>query len=94
MHGNEQVGAEAYGGLFFDLCVEEVRDAGFRVQAIIWGDEGDSLVLLEVVGGMNVILETQEIAEIVARNLAKKWIDENWQKVRSSQQPTDGDGRA
>ena len=88
------MGAEAYGGLFFDLCVEEVADAGFRVQAIIWGDEGDSLVLHEVVGGMNVILETREIAEIVARNLAKKWIDENWQKVRARQQRTGEGGPA
>ena len=88
------MGVEAYGGLFFDLCVEEVPDAGFRVQAIIWGDEGDSLLLHEVVGGMNVILETREIAEIVARNLAKKWIDENWQKVRARQQRTAEGGPA
>ncbi len=72
--------------MFFDLCVEEVPGAGFRVQAIIWGDDGDSLILHEVVGGMNVILETREVAEIVARSLAKKWIDEHWQQTRSRKQ--------
>jgi hypothetical protein len=77
---------ESYRGMFYDLCIEAVPEAGFRVQAVIWEDEGDILIMHEVVGGTNVVVDTQALAQIVARSLSRKWIDEKWEARRTKKQ--------
>jgi hypothetical protein len=78
----EASAGESYRGMFYDLCVEPVPEGGFRVQAIIWEDEGDCLIMHDVVGGTNVVVDTRALAQIVARSLSRKWIDEKWEARR------------
>jgi hypothetical protein len=81
--GAESAPGESYRGMFYDLCIEPVPEGGFRVQAIIWEDEGDCLIMHEVVGGTNVVVDTRALAQIVARSLSRKWIDEKWEARRT-----------
>ncbi len=61
----------------FDVQIDEVRGRGFTVQAIIFEESQDGLILRQVLGSPNAILKSREDAMALSEDLAREWITEN-----------------
>ncbi len=68
---------ESYRGMSFDVQIEEVAGRGFTVQAIIFEESRDGLMLRQVVGSPNAILKSRDDATALSENLAREWITEH-----------------
>ena len=68
---------ESYRGMSFDVQIEEVRGRGFTVQAIVFEEARDGLMLRQVIGSPNAILKSRDDAKALSETLAKEWIAEN-----------------
>ncbi len=76
---------EEYHGVRYSALIEDVHGRGFTALAVIWRNAGEPFVLEEVLGSIDVLLETRYKAARVARGLAEHWIDDHPRSLAGGQ---------